>query len=92
MAIGWVVAFVLVTGVRVLAGWQTISWESITSVSLITVPVFFLYGIGCFETWLYWISGKPTKPDDHSDHGAFSWKRTCIPSGVSTVATRSFIS
>ena len=74
MAIGWVVAFVLVTGIRVLAGWETISWESITTVSLITVPVFFLYGIGCLDYWMYWVSGKPTKVDDHSDHGAHSWK------------------
>jgi cytochrome c oxidase subunit 1 len=75
MAIGWVVAFVLVTGLRMLLGWdQTIDWNSITTVSLITVPIAFLYGIGCLDYWLYWLSGKPTKVDDHADHGARRWQ------------------
>src|SRR5262249_15667491 len=24
--------------------------------------------------WLYWISGRPTRAEDHSGHGAYSWK------------------
>ena len=27
-------------------------------------------GIGSFDYWLYYISGRPTRPEDHSGHGA----------------------
>ena len=37
-------------------------------------PVGFLLGIGNFDYWLYWISGRPTIPDDHANHGAYRWK------------------
>jgi cytochrome c oxidase subunit 1 len=75
MAIGWIVAFVLVVGIRWLANWDvTLDWASITTVSLVTVPFAFLYGIGCLDYWLYWISGRPTKVDDHADHGAYKWQ------------------
>ncbi len=74
-AIGFVFAFALVVGIRAAADFGVVvQWDSIITVALVTMPIFFLYGIGCFDTWLYWISGRPTKPDDHSDHGAHSWK------------------
>ncbi|MGB0889571.1 MAG: cbb3-type cytochrome c oxidase subunit I, partial [Solirubrobacterales bacterium] len=74
-AIGFVFAFVLVVGIRAAADFgAVVQWDSIITVALVTMPIFFLYGIGCFDTWLYWISGRPTKPDDHADHGAHSWK------------------
>jgi cytochrome c oxidase subunit I len=41
---------------------------------LVTVPLAFLVGIGGFDYWAYWISGRPTRPEDHSAHGARSWK------------------
>src|SRR4051812_50046704 len=41
---------------------------------MITVPMAFLFGIGCFDYWLRWASGAPTIPEDHSGHGATSWK------------------
>jgi cytochrome c oxidase subunit I len=41
---------------------------------LVTVPLAFLVGIGGFDYWAYWISGRPTRPEDHSGHGARSWK------------------
>ncbi len=31
-------------------------------------------GFGCFDYWLRWAAGMPTIPDDHSQHGAKSWK------------------
>jgi cytochrome c oxidase subunit 1 len=75
IAIGFAFSFVLVTGIRELANFgEVISWESVVTVSLIVCPVFFLYGIGCFDYWIYWASGRPTKVDDHADHGAYSWK------------------
>ena len=50
-------------------------WEIITLVSaMVTAPIGFLLGLGAFDYWLYWISGRPTRPEDHSSHGATSWK------------------
>ena len=43
-------------------------------VPLITGPLGFLAGFGCFDYWLRWAAGMPTIPDDHSQHGAKSWK------------------
>src|SRR5215212_7181375 len=48
--------------------------DAITIVSLLGAPLFFLVGIGCFDYWFYWVSGRPTRPEDHSSHGAHSWK------------------
>ena len=36
----------------------------------VIVPLAFLAGLGGFDYWLYWISGRPTRPEDHSGHGA----------------------
>ena len=44
------------------------------TVGLIASPLFFLVGLGAFDYWFYWASGKPTRPEDHSSHGATSWK------------------
>ena len=41
---------------------------------MIGAPLGFLVGIGCFDYWFYWASGKPTRPEDHSGHGAYSWR------------------
>src|SRR5436853_6354299 len=43
-------------------------------VPAITAPLGFLWGFGCFDYWLRWAAGLPTIPDDHSQHGAKSWK------------------
>ena len=43
-------------------------------VALLAVPLFFLVGLGCFDYWFYWAAGRPTRPEDHSGHGAHSWK------------------
>jgi cytochrome c oxidase subunit 1 len=43
-------------------------------VPLITAPLGFLAGIGCFDYWIRWGLGLPTIPDDHSSHGAHTWK------------------
>ncbi|MDQ3769813.1 MAG: cbb3-type cytochrome c oxidase subunit I [Actinomycetota bacterium] len=43
-------------------------------ISLLAVPLFFLGGLGTFDYWLYWVSGRPTRPEDHSSHGAHSWR------------------
>jgi cytochrome c oxidase subunit 1 len=48
--------------------------EGATMVALITAPLFFLVGIGAFDYWFHWAAGRPTRPEDHSSHGATSWK------------------
>ena len=51
-----------------------ISGDAILTISLITAPIFFLVGLGAFDYWIYWAAGRPTRPEDHSGHGAYSWK------------------
>jgi cytochrome c oxidase subunit 1 len=40
----------------------------------VIVPLAFLVAIGGFDYWAYWVSGRPTRPEDHSGHGARSWR------------------
>jgi cytochrome c oxidase subunit 1 len=40
----------------------------------VIVPLAFLAAIGGFDYWAYWVSGRPTRPEDHSGHGARSWR------------------
>ncbi len=44
------------------------------TLSLLVAPLFWLLGFGAFDYWLRWAVGKPTIPEDHSGHGARSWK------------------
>jgi cytochrome c oxidase subunit 1 len=48
--------------------------DSILQIGLLAAPLFFLVGLGAFDYWFYWASGRPTRPEDHSSHGARSWK------------------
>jgi cytochrome c oxidase subunit 1 len=61
--------------VRWLEAWHPI-WDGtvVTTISLATIPLGFLGGIGGFDYWLGYATGQPTKPEDHSGHGARSWK------------------
>ncbi|MBS1880868.1 MAG: cbb3-type cytochrome c oxidase subunit I, partial [Actinobacteria bacterium] len=43
-------------------------------VPLLTGSLGFLTGFGCFTYWLKWALGMPTEPEDHSQHGASSWR------------------
>ena len=45
----------------------------ITVVSIIATMTF-LIGIGCFDYWWRWITGRQVSEDDHSMHGASSWR------------------
>ena len=38
------------------------------------MPLGFLVGLGGFDYWAYYASGRPTRPEDHSGHGARSWR------------------
>ncbi len=55
-------------------GWDVKFQDAVLTVGLISSGLFFLVGIGGFDYWFYWASGKPTRPEDHSSHGATSWK------------------
>ena len=48
--------------------------EAILTVSLLAVPLLFLVGFGGFDYWFYWAAGRKTRPEDHSGHGAYTWK------------------
>src|SRR5215204_5530416 len=68
--------FGLVVLLRWWAGWHPIvDWQVITVVAMLTsAPIGFLAGLGAFDYWVGWALGKPTRPEDHSGHGARSWK------------------
>src|SRR6476660_822868 len=57
-------------------GWHPIWFgEIIVLVGALTAaPVGFLAGIGAFDYWARYAVGAPTVPEDHSGHGAYSWK------------------
>ena len=65
----------LVYGARSAMGYDP-PWEFPVLIVAWTVivPLAFLIAIGGFDYWFYWISGRPTRPEDHSGHGARSWK------------------
>jgi cytochrome c oxidase subunit 1 len=78
---GWMTAlffgigFGLVVGIRALAGWDpVVEWEPIITVAaLVAAPLGFLSGLGAFDYWVYYALGRPSRPEDHSGHGAKSW-------------------
>src|SRR5947209_5426776 len=66
-------------GITALIRWlqhihPVVSGNAVTTVALIVVPLFFLVGIGVCDYWAYWAIGRPTRPEDHSSHGAYSWR------------------
>ena len=63
-ALFFLVGLYLVAGIRWLAGWDPVyDWNIIVLVGGLTLgPVGFLLGIGAFDYWLYWVSGRPTSP------------------------------
>src|SRR3954465_60398 len=84
VVLGMLFAAALVTLVRLAYGFSTpfdgadgwdANWQNaVLVVSLVSTGLFFLVGIGCFDYWFYWASGKPTREEDHSGHGATTWR------------------
>jgi cytochrome c oxidase subunit 1 len=73
--IGIAFAYALTVAVRYASHYHPfVKGESVLQVGMISGPMFFLVGLGAFDYWFYWASGKPTRPEDHSGHGARSWK------------------
>jgi cytochrome c oxidase subunit 1 len=50
--------------------WDHSIWLTI---ELVTVPFGLLVGIGGFDYWMRYAFGAPTRPEDHSGHGAKKW-------------------
>ena len=59
-------------GIVVLSRWvgdlePGLDWTIVVLVgALVCAPIGFLLGLGSFDYWLYWISGRPTRAEDHS--------------------------
>jgi len=72
----WAAGLGIVVVLRWWAGWQPLlNWSAITVVAtLTTAPIGFLAGLGTFDSWVRYAVGAPTEPDDHSGHGARSWR------------------
>ena len=66
----------LVLGIRAIAGWDPVwHWPPVITVAFLTAaPIGYLAGLGCFDYWVYYAVGRPTRPEDHSGHGARSWR------------------
>src|SRR3954468_13066258 len=67
-------AFGGVVLVRAVQDLDLFKGSPIVTMILILAPLGFLVGIGGFDYWARYIAGSPTRPDDHADHGARSWK------------------
>ncbi len=66
----------IVVGLRALGGYDpALDWEPVIVVGALTMaPLGFLSGLGAFDYWVSYAIGRPTQPEDHSSHGAYSWK------------------
>ncbi len=72
---GVVFSYAITIGLRALFGYEPLlDGEAVLATALLATPLFFLVGLGCFDYWFYWAAGRPTRPEDHSGHGAHSWK------------------
>jgi cytochrome c oxidase subunit 1 len=82
LVLGVLFAAGLVLAIRALYGFPisgdgkltTSTQDAILLVSLIAAPLFWLVGLGAFDYWFYWAAGRKTRPEDHSSHGAYSWR------------------
>ena len=76
--LGGAFGFGLVVALRALSGLEIFQTEQTgyphVIVPAITAPLGFIAGIGCFDYWLRWARGSAPAPEDHSDHGADSWR------------------
>jgi cytochrome c oxidase subunit I len=70
------IGFGIVVALRWWGGWHPLlDGQPLVLVSaLVAAPLGFLSGIGTFDYWTYYALGHPTRPEDHSSHGARSWR------------------
>jgi cytochrome c oxidase subunit I len=68
-------AYAIVLPIRAASGYHPVlDGTAILQVSMIVCPFAFLIGLGAFDYWFHWAIGRPTRPEDHSGHGARTWK------------------
>ncbi len=76
--LGAAAGFGLVVTLRAASGLPVFQTEQTgyphVIVPLLTAPLGFLLGFGALTYWLRWALGQPTRPEDHADHGAASWR------------------
>src|SRR5918999_2155552 len=76
--VGSAFGFGLVVALRAISGLEIFNTEQTgyphLVAAMVTGPFGFLIGFGCFDYWFRWAAGKPTIPEEHSQHGAHSWK------------------
>ena len=72
---GWI-GFGIVVLARWAGGWHPLlATEPLVLVAaLVAAPIGFLAGLGAFDYWTYYALGFPTRVDDHSGHGARTWR------------------
>jgi cytochrome c oxidase subunit 1 len=70
------IGFGIVVLIRWGAGWDPIllSEPIVLVAGLVAAPIGFLSGLGAFDYWVYYALGFPTRAEDHSGHGAQSWR------------------
>ncbi len=70
--------FGLVIALRAISGLDLYQTEQTgyphVIVPVILAPFGFLIGLGAFSYWFRWAAGAPTIPEDHSAHGAKTWR------------------
>src|SRR5438093_2041564 len=78
LLLGFGFGYGLVVAMRAIAGLPLTQTEQTgypqIIVGSIAAPLGFLIGLGGFTYWFRWASGAPTVPEDHSQHGAHSWR------------------
>ncbi|MDA0160509.1 cytochrome c oxidase subunit I [Solirubrobacter ginsenosidimutans] len=82
LVLGVLFCAAIIIGIREAYGWPvfvdggivTKAQNGILLLSLLIAPLWFLVGLGAFDYWFRWAVGKPTIPEDHSGHGATSWR------------------
>jgi cytochrome c oxidase subunit 1 len=73
--LAFALAFGLMVAGRALMHYHPlISGDAFAILSMLAAPFGFFIGIGAFDYWFYWAAGRPTRPEDHSSHGAHSWR------------------
>ena len=73
--LGIALAYVIVLPIRAASGYHPVlDGTAILQVAMVASPFAFLIGLGAFDYWFYWAIGRPTRPEDHSGHGARTWK------------------
>jgi len=68
-------AYAIVLPIRAASHYHPVlDGTAVLQVAMIAAPFAFLIGLGAFDYWFYWAIGRPTRAEDHSGHGARTWK------------------